>query len=269
MWENQLDEARLDIQVERDLRVTVTPAKPVVGPGESGRAGRHDGRPARAPGLRRAVDRDGRPVAPATLQRPAPRDRLVLLQPDPHRGLRDPGDQHLPLPAEHDRRSPGRGRRCRAEPGNGGECGRPDQDPGPGPASHLRLFATGTGPGETRGRGSRDRTSLSSSGRRAADSASFRRTWIAVPRGCRGAAPMERGAAAGEDKRSTFAAINPADSLFPVPPADVALSPTPPHAETSALIAPTFANNYEPAPAKYGDTRKRNVGQGCQSPRSR
>ena len=35
MWENQFDEAKLDIQVERDLRVTVKPAKPTVGPGES------------------------------------------------------------------------------------------------------------------------------------------------------------------------------------------------------------------------------------------
>ena len=32
--ENELDQARLDIQVERDLRVDVAPAKPVVGPGE-------------------------------------------------------------------------------------------------------------------------------------------------------------------------------------------------------------------------------------------
>ncbi len=35
MWENQFDEAKLDIQVERDLRVTVKPVKPTVGPGES------------------------------------------------------------------------------------------------------------------------------------------------------------------------------------------------------------------------------------------
>ncbi len=34
MWQNESDEARLDIQVERDLRVTVKPAKSVVGPGE-------------------------------------------------------------------------------------------------------------------------------------------------------------------------------------------------------------------------------------------
>ena len=34
MWQNECDEARLDIQVERDLRVTVKPAKPSVGPGE-------------------------------------------------------------------------------------------------------------------------------------------------------------------------------------------------------------------------------------------
>jgi tetratricopeptide (TPR) repeat protein len=35
MWQNECDEAELDIQVVRDLRVTVKPAKPVVGPGES------------------------------------------------------------------------------------------------------------------------------------------------------------------------------------------------------------------------------------------
>ena len=34
MWENKFDEAKLDVQVERDLRVTVAPAKPLVGPGE-------------------------------------------------------------------------------------------------------------------------------------------------------------------------------------------------------------------------------------------
>ena len=34
MWRNECDQAKLDIQVERDLRVTVAPAKPVVGPGE-------------------------------------------------------------------------------------------------------------------------------------------------------------------------------------------------------------------------------------------
>ena len=34
MWQNEFDEAKLDIQVVRDLRVTVKPAKPVVGPGE-------------------------------------------------------------------------------------------------------------------------------------------------------------------------------------------------------------------------------------------
>jgi uncharacterized protein YfaS (alpha-2-macroglobulin family)/TolA-binding protein len=35
MWQNELDTAKLDIEVERELRVTVAPAKPVVGPGES------------------------------------------------------------------------------------------------------------------------------------------------------------------------------------------------------------------------------------------
>ena len=34
MWHNECDQARLDIQVERDLRVTVNPIKPTVGPGE-------------------------------------------------------------------------------------------------------------------------------------------------------------------------------------------------------------------------------------------
>src|SRR5439155_21715060 len=35
MWQNERDEAKLDLQVERDLRVTVAPAKPVVGPGDT------------------------------------------------------------------------------------------------------------------------------------------------------------------------------------------------------------------------------------------
>jgi alpha-2-macroglobulin len=34
MWQNESDEARLDLQVDRELRVTVTPAKPSVGPGD-------------------------------------------------------------------------------------------------------------------------------------------------------------------------------------------------------------------------------------------
>ena len=34
MWENKFDQAKLDIQVERDLQVTVKPTKPLVGPGE-------------------------------------------------------------------------------------------------------------------------------------------------------------------------------------------------------------------------------------------
>jgi len=34
MWKSELDAAKLDIEVERDLRVTIAPAKPVVGPSE-------------------------------------------------------------------------------------------------------------------------------------------------------------------------------------------------------------------------------------------
>ena len=34
MWQNECDQAKLDIQVVRDLRVTVKPSRPVVGPGE-------------------------------------------------------------------------------------------------------------------------------------------------------------------------------------------------------------------------------------------
>jgi alpha-2-macroglobulin len=34
MWRNELDRANLDIELERELRVTVTPTKPVVGPGD-------------------------------------------------------------------------------------------------------------------------------------------------------------------------------------------------------------------------------------------
>jgi TolA-binding protein len=35
MWENKFDQAKLDLEVERDLRVTVAPVKPLVGPGET------------------------------------------------------------------------------------------------------------------------------------------------------------------------------------------------------------------------------------------
>lgn len=35
MWRDRLDDARLDLAVERDLRVTVTPTKPQFGPGEA------------------------------------------------------------------------------------------------------------------------------------------------------------------------------------------------------------------------------------------
>ena len=35
MWENKFDQAKLDIQVERDLKVMLKPVKPIVGPGEN------------------------------------------------------------------------------------------------------------------------------------------------------------------------------------------------------------------------------------------
>ena len=70
MWRNECDQARLDIQVERDLRVTVAPAKPTVGPGEPVELEVTHRRPARPAGRGRAIDRDGRPVALAALQRP-------------------------------------------------------------------------------------------------------------------------------------------------------------------------------------------------------
>ena len=44
----------------------------------------------------------------AALRRPAAADRHVLLQPDPHRGVRDRGDQHVPLRARRRRRWPRR-----------------------------------------------------------------------------------------------------------------------------------------------------------------
>jgi tetratricopeptide (TPR) repeat protein len=34
MWENEFDRAQLDVQVERDLRVSIAPSRPTVGPGE-------------------------------------------------------------------------------------------------------------------------------------------------------------------------------------------------------------------------------------------
>ena len=79
-------------------------------PGRAGRARGHHRRPARPARLGRAIDRDGRPVALAALQRHAAADRPVLLQPDPHRRLRDRGDQHVSLRAGDGARLAGRGR---------------------------------------------------------------------------------------------------------------------------------------------------------------
>ncbi len=66
--ENQFDEAKLDIQVERDLQVTVKPAKPTVGPGESVELEVTTvdqlGRPVQA---ELSIAMDGRPVLTAAL----------------------------------------------------------------------------------------------------------------------------------------------------------------------------------------------------------
>ena len=69
MAKNELDQARLDVQVERDLKVEISVAKPVGRPRRPGRHRRHDGRSARPSGCRRALDRGGRSVAPAAFQR--------------------------------------------------------------------------------------------------------------------------------------------------------------------------------------------------------
>ena len=121
MWRNECDQAKLDIQVERDLRVTVTPAKPVVGPGEAVELDVT------------TVDQLGRPVSAELsiamvdqsllrlYQRHAAGDRPVLLQPDPHRCLRDRGDQHVSLCSRRRCRVAGRGRGGRAGGGGGGQ----------------------------------------------------------------------------------------------------------------------------------------------------
>ena len=114
MARNELDQARLDVQVERDLKVEIAVAKPAVAPGESRRNRRHDRRPARPPGLRRALDRRGRSVALATVRRVAAADRPVLFRPDPHRRLFHRSDQHVSLCTRHDGRRLGLGRRARA-----------------------------------------------------------------------------------------------------------------------------------------------------------
>ena len=183
----QFDEARLDIRVERDLRVTVKPAKPTVGPGEPVELEVTTvdqlGRPVSA----ELVDRDGRPVAAAAVPRPAAADRPVLLRPDPHRGVRDRGDQHLPLRADtrpglrrpssrrpsgaaaHGRPTPPTGarswkrRKARSRPSSArrpahdcrqaGRCrpGGHGQVAGQGPTSAARLRTAATPAGDRRG----------------------------------------------------------------------------------------------------------------------
>ena len=85
MAKNELDQARLDVQVERDLKVEISVAKPAVAPGDSvdidvttvDQLGR--------PGCRRAFDRGGRPVAAAALNDSAARrsGRSSLARPAP------------------------------------------------------------------------------------------------------------------------------------------------------------------------------------------
>ncbi len=105
MARNELDQARLDVQVERDLKVEIAVAKPAVGPGD----------PVELDVT--TVDQLGRPVAAElsiavvdqSLLRlfgdPLPAIGAVLLRPDPHRRLRDRGDQHVSLRTRHDGRS--------------------------------------------------------------------------------------------------------------------------------------------------------------------
>ena len=106
MSAERFDEARLDVRVERDLRVTLAPKRADGRPGRGGRGRGDDRRPARPARRRRAVAGAGRPLAPAALRRPDAADRPVLLQPDPHRGLRDRLDEPLPLRACRRCRSP-------------------------------------------------------------------------------------------------------------------------------------------------------------------
>ena len=115
MAKNELDQARLDVQVERDLKVEISVAKAVGRPGRPGRNRRHDRRSARPAGSppsfrsRWSISRCLR-----LFNDSLPAIGAVLLRPDPNRGLRHRGDQHVSVCARHDGRCLGPGGRTRA-----------------------------------------------------------------------------------------------------------------------------------------------------------
>ena len=148
MTGSRFDQAQLDYRVERDLKVTIAPTKPVVGPGDEVTV------------EVTTSDQLGRPVAAelslALIDRALLRlynDRLpsiggVLLQPDPHGRLQHRGDQHVRLPAGDDPGGRGGGRGGRARGRAGGQLGRPRPggQPGPGPGPVRHGAAPGGGP---------------------------------------------------------------------------------------------------------------------------
>ena len=87
METTRLDEARLDVCVQRDLVVTLKPVKPRVGPGEEIALDALDHRPAWPTCCGRALAGTGRPRLAATSCRQAPAYRSVLPRPHPSWGL--------------------------------------------------------------------------------------------------------------------------------------------------------------------------------------
>ncbi len=108
MWENKFDEAKLDIEVERDLQVTVAPVKPLVGPGDEVQL------------EVTTVDQLGRPasaeISIAMIDRSLLRlygDRLppigaFFYNQTAHRSLLHRGHEHVPLRAGNRRGGTGR-----------------------------------------------------------------------------------------------------------------------------------------------------------------
>ena len=150
MDDRRFDQARVDLKVERDLRITLAPKLSSVASGAEVEveitAIDQLGRPAQAELAMALVDQ----ALPPPVRRPAAADRPVLLRPDAPRLVRHRGDQHLRRSSRHrtdPRRHPRRGqpprRLCprRGQPRAGGQAARPrrPRQGGKSPSPHERC----------------------------------------------------------------------------------------------------------------------------------
>ena len=97
MVETRFDDARIDLRIDRDLKVTIKPVKEARGSRRSGGGRSDDRRSTRSSCRGRGLAGLDRPGAVAAARRSLAVDRFLLLQPEPHRCVFDGIDEHVPI----------------------------------------------------------------------------------------------------------------------------------------------------------------------------